>query len=398
MGTKQIVGLLIAVVAIVGAILYLGNGKARPSAFAGPAQEIILPIAGDSMAYASTTLGGDSMATDRADGSRVAAKSARYARAKELVAPAGFINTGGKPIKIADYVGKKVILLDIMTYSCINCIRTFPYVTDWYAKYEDKGLVVIGIHTPEFEFEKSIDNVTAAMQKYGVKFPVVLDNDYGTWTAYNNMYWPRKYLIDIDGFIRYDHIGEGGYAETEKVIRDLLRERAEVLDQKVDLDVSVTKGQSEGGSIGQSPETYIGGARNALLANGEPGTSGVQDLVVPRELSTSRLYLGGSWNIQPEHAESVGAGSSIVYPFIAKKVFLVMSSDIAMDVEVLVDGKPVAASDRGEDVRAFGNRSVVTVSESRLYSLYAGAASGRHTITLIAPGKGLRAFAFTFGG
>ena len=128
----------------------------------------------------------------------------------ELVDPSGFVNTDDKPIKIADYIGKKVIMLDVMTYSCINCQRTFPYAVAWYDKYKDDGLIIIGIHTPEFAFEKDKTNVEAAMKKFGITFPVVLDNDYGTWNAYGNRYWPRKYLIDINSNVVYDHIGDEG--------------------------------------------------------------------------------------------------------------------------------------------------------------------------------------------
>jgi hypothetical protein len=194
-------------------------------------------------------------------------------------------------------------------------------VNDWYSKYEDKGLVVIGIHTPEFDFEKVQSNVEAAMAKYGIKFPVVLDNDYGTWSAYKNLYWPRKYLVDIDGFVRYDHIGEGGYAETEEVIQELLKERAEVLGAKVNVEVPVTTGVIERGSRDQSPETYLGALRNEYLANGTPGTLGVQTYTLPKDLKTSNLYLDGSWNVTKENAESVDSGSAIVYPFSAKKSF-----------------------------------------------------------------------------
>lgn len=147
----------------------------------------------------------------------------------EITNPSGFVNTNDQPIKIADYVGKQVILLDIITYSCINCQRTFPYVNAWYDKYKDEGLIVIGLHTPEFAFEKDKNNVENAMKEFGITFPVVLDNDYATWNALGNRFWPRKYLIDIHGNIVYDHIGEGAYEETENKIQELLKEREAVL-------------------------------------------------------------------------------------------------------------------------------------------------------------------------
>ncbi len=149
----------------------------------------------------------------------------------EIQNPAGFVNTNDQPFKIADYVGKQVILLDVMTYSCINCQRTFPYVNSWYEKYKDEGLIVIGVHTPEFAYEKDKANVEKAFAEFGIKFPTVLDNDYGTWRALGNRYWPRMYLIDIHGNIVYDHIGEGAYDETEAKIQELLKERTTVLSQ-----------------------------------------------------------------------------------------------------------------------------------------------------------------------
>jgi thiol-disulfide isomerase/thioredoxin len=149
----------------------------------------------------------------------------------EFVNPSGFVNTNDESITLEQYVGKKVILLNVITYSCSNCQATFPYVNSWYEKYKEEGLIVIGLHTPEFAFEKKKTNVVDAMRQYGITYPVVMDNDYATWTAYGNRYWPRKYLIDIHGNIVYDHIGEGAYVETEIKIRELLAERKEVLDK-----------------------------------------------------------------------------------------------------------------------------------------------------------------------
>jgi thiol-disulfide isomerase/thioredoxin len=140
----------------------------------------------------------------------------------EIASPSGFVNTEGTPVQIADYIGKKIILIEFMTYTCVNCQRTFPYIVRWYETYKDKGLMVIGIHTPEFAFEKEMDNVEKAMAKSKITFPVVLDNDYSTWNAYGNRFWPRRYLIDLNGEIVYDHSGEGEYEETEQKIKELL--------------------------------------------------------------------------------------------------------------------------------------------------------------------------------
>jgi thiol-disulfide isomerase/thioredoxin len=147
----------------------------------------------------------------------------------EIVNPSGFVNSNNKPISIGEHVGKQVILLNVMTYSCSNCQATFPYVNTWYEMYKDEGLIVIGLHTPEFAFEKDKQNVTDAMKKFGITYPVVMDNEYSTWNALDNRFWPRKYLIDIHGDVVFDHIGEGAYEETEKKIKELLLERRKVL-------------------------------------------------------------------------------------------------------------------------------------------------------------------------
>jgi thiol-disulfide isomerase/thioredoxin len=138
----------------------------------------------------------------------------------------GYINTNdSKPLDLQSLKGN-VVLVDFWTYSCINCIRTIPYLNDWYEKYSNKGLTIVGVHTPEFEFEKNFNNMKSAVDKFQIKYPVLQDNDKGTWNAYENRYWPRKYIIDTEGNIRYDHIGEGAYSETEKVLQYLLAERA----------------------------------------------------------------------------------------------------------------------------------------------------------------------------
>jgi thiol-disulfide isomerase/thioredoxin len=146
----------------------------------------------------------------------------QFKKAPEFTQITGYINTPG-PIKISDLRGK-VVLVHFWTYTCINCIHTIPYPNDWYQKYANKGLVIVSIHRPEFDFEKNIDNVKAVVQRYEIKYPVLQDNNYGTWNAYENTYWPRDYLIDNQGLIRYNHIGEGGYDQTEKTIQSLLAE------------------------------------------------------------------------------------------------------------------------------------------------------------------------------
>ena len=155
-------------------------------------------------------------------------KQAGYPPAIEIADPTGFINASSS-FRLANLIGKDVILLDFWTYSCINCIRTIPYLNAWYQRYHDQGLEIVGIHTPEFDFEKDISNVQAAIMKFGIQYPVVLDSNYGTWTAYGNLYWPHEYLIDMAGYIVHDQIGEGNYSETEQEIQKLLAERSAIL-------------------------------------------------------------------------------------------------------------------------------------------------------------------------
>lgn len=192
-------------------------------------------------------------------------------KAKEITSPSEFINS--EKFKLSDLIGKKVVLVDFWTYSCINCQRITPYLNAWYEKYRNKGLEIVGIHTPEFDFEKKYENVLSAVEKFGIKYPVVQDNEYAIWTAYGNHYWPKKYLIDIDGFIVYDHIGEGEYEETEKKIQELLQERTKALAMKNGEDIprNIVRPEIPADtdfSKPRSPEIYFGAFRNNNLENG----------------------------------------------------------------------------------------------------------------------------------
>lgn len=316
----------------------------------------------------------------------LAKKAKMYDKAKELSTIDGYINTGGKPIKIADYKGK-VVLLDIWTYSCINCQRTIPYLKTWYTKYEKDGLVIIGLHTPEFAFEKVQKNVEDAVKKFGIEYPVVLDNDYSTWNDYGNRYWPRKYLIDIDGYIVYDHIGEGDYDVTEKEIQKALKERADRMNTnftagQISKDVPIDPTYMPGSTKPGSPEIYFGFMRNQYFANGNKGVEGDQVLSVPSTKKLNELYLGGTWNVQSEFAASKSANAQIVYTFEASKVYMVASSDVAQDIEIYIDG-------------VFSKK--VTVQKNELYTLVNDTKSGQHLLEIKVPKAGFNAFTFTFG-
>jgi len=180
----------------------------------------------------------------------------RFKTAPDLVGIAHYLNT--TPEELREEMKDKVILYDIWTYSCINCIRTLPYITAWDDKYADQGLLIIGVHSPEFEFEKDPENVKMAIEKYGINYPVVLDNDKKTWKAFDNRYWPHKFLVDYEGYIRYDKIGEGGYDETEKIIQELLQERATQLGLQIADDQSLVDIDEFEHTRFRTPELYFG--------------------------------------------------------------------------------------------------------------------------------------------
>lgn len=318
-----------------------------------------------------------------------------YPKAKEISMPDGYINTDS--ITIAEHLGKDIILLDFWTYSCINCQRTLPYLTQWYDKYHDKGLVIIGVHTPEFAFEKEYDNVKRATEKFGVKYPVVLDNNYFTWAAYGNRYWPRKYIIDLNGDIVYDHIGEGAYRETEEVIQKLLADRAEKLDKKVEVEMEIT--EPEGAEFTslfkrRSPEIYFGALRNQWLANGDIIKGKAINFSEPKSIEKNNLYLVGDWIFTDEYAQAASKGAKVIFKYEAEKVFWVASSEEKTRIRVLNDGMPVATEDFGEHV----TDGYLNVQEDGLYRVIENdSGHGVHTLELIIEDPGVKAFAFTFG-
>jgi hypothetical protein len=213
---------------------------------------------------------------------------------------------------------------------------------------------------------------------------VVLDNDFSTWNAYKNRYWPRKYLIDIDGYIVYDHAGEGQYTETEKEIQKALSELNYRLNKDVEISTEISKPASVtavDSSKVNSPETYFGSARNSLLANGKNGASGEQALIVPADISPNKLYLGGTWNITPEYAENKSAGS-IVFKYEAKNVYITAGSIDGVEVEIYKDDMFVKK---------------VTIKDETLYQLIGDTDYGKRTLRIVIPKEGLQAFTFTFG-
>jgi thiol-disulfide isomerase/thioredoxin len=311
----------------------------------------------------------------------------------EIVKPAGFLNSS--PFKLADLIGKKVILLDFIDYTCINCQRTFPYMNEWYAKYKDQGFEIVAIHTPEFSFEKDIKNVKMGADQFGIKFPIVLDNDYATWNAYNNDSWPHKFLINIKGEIVYDHVGEGAYEETEAEIVKLLNDRKNLTGEK-DAVVMGTSSVPLVPNMAGSPETYFGAARNEFFGNGKAFTSEQSVFSLPQTLVPNMFYLGGSWKIDQEYAETSGSDSEVSHVFTAANMYVVAQTaeGSAVTAEVLIDGKPIPEAWRGSDVMGTGT---MEISQSRLYRLYANPSAGRHRLDIIFSKPGVRIYTFTFG-
>jgi cytochrome c biogenesis protein CcdA/thiol-disulfide isomerase/thioredoxin len=306
----------------------------------------------------------------------------------EITRAGGYLNTDGQPITIGEHFGSKVVLVDFWTYSCINCQRTLPYLTAWYDKYRDQGLEIIGVHTPEFAFERKAENVQTAIEKWGIEYPVVLDNGYHTWTAFGNRYWPRKYLFNDEGELVYDHIGEGAYEETEQAIQAALQNlNASVSTGVVDVDAIEALTPSRV----RSPEVYFGSRRNTSLGNGVRGSEGHQSFMFPDALQRNLVYLDGDWFIGAEYAET-RAGSALRYRFTAKDVYMVASGEGAQDVEVYVDGERVADAAAGMDVRA----GTLSIEGERLYHILELPEFGVHTLELRFP-NGVRAYTFTFG-
>ena len=287
----------------------------------------------------------------------------------EIAGIAAWLNS--PPLTREDLKGK-VVLIDFMTYSCINCIRTFPYTNAWHDKYKDDGLLIIGMHTPEFEFEKDADNVRKALAQFGITFPVALDNDYVTWNHFNNQYWPAKYLFDRDGILRYRHFGEGRYEETEEAIQQLLGVKEDVVRSAV----------PDFGNI-RSPETYFGLARGERFASPEPARRDQASAYsLPKTLSPNAWALSGDWIVRDEYAESAGTGAALSFRFYAGTANLVMASADGMPKSVIaaIDGNGIGAG---------------PVAESTLYEFRAEA-PGDHTLTLTLD-PGVRVYAITFG-
>lgn len=328
------------------------------------------------------------------------AASLKGPAAPEIRSIAAWINT--PPLTLEGLRGK-VVLVDFWAYSCVNCIRTVPYLQDWNAKYASRGLVIIGLHAPEFDFERSEANVRAAVVKQGITWPVGLDNDFATWNAYRNRYWPRKYLIDRDGAIRYDRIGEGAYIETETQIRKLLAEIGAGVD---DLPLGgVAARQNSGERITRELYAGYGWANGSYLGNPvSGGNDRPAQYAASGERADGRLYLHGAWQVGNESvrhaAATAGFEDAVGIRFTAASVNAVIRPGAPgrFDVLAAIDGAPIPEALRGGDIKVDGEgRTYFTVDEPRLYNVVRGDAVVTRNLDLRVNSADFVLYTFTFG-
>jgi cytochrome c biogenesis protein CcdA/thiol-disulfide isomerase/thioredoxin len=339
---------------------------------------------GASAQAASSSHGGGSSASGEGGGAKSSGLPV-LGTAPEFVDTQEWFNTpGGKPEPLSSLRGQ-VVLVDFWTYSCINCLRTLPYLTAWDERYGDRGLTIVGVHSPEFPFEKDAGNVAEAIERNGIEYPVVQDNDLSTFTAYGTEYWPAEYFVDAKGRVRFVHFGEGAYKEKERVIRELLAEAGHDVGGKG----SGARGIEASAGV-TTPESYLGALRADRFVNG-PIAPGTRDFGSPPAPPRDQLAYSGRWKVGEEQATA--AGGSLALNFGARRVYLVLGSPGApRRVRVLLDGKPIPARLAGEDVK----NGVVTVDEQRLYDLVDLPKVERRRLRLV-PESGVEGYAFTFG-
>lgn len=305
-----------------------------------------------------------------------------------------WINT--EPLTMKNLRGK-IVVVDFWEFTCINCIRTLPYLKGWHARYAPHGVVIVGVHTPEFEFGKNRAEVERAVRDFGLTYPIVLDSDYEIWRLYANSYWPRKYIVAPDGKIVHDHIGEGGYAETEQVLQDLIK----AAHPEATLPPLLTPVRPEDAPgafcLPRTPELYTGLGRGRFgnadfPATGEP----FQDQGKHAE---GYVYLEGIWTLEDERATSAGTDGHLAIRFTGNEVNAVMRGPEGKRIRVAIsiDGRPLARGEAGGDVVVEENSSYLDITVGRMYRLIDDAAYGTHELELAPAEPGVSIYAFTFG-
>lgn len=356
-GLRQIFGILMILTAISIALHWDMLLQQQVTRFVPPILVEDIPVVKSQL---------DRLNTEQPLESAPTEKSGDSIKAPEITGIVNWINS--PPLSLEQLRGK-VVLVDFWTYSCINCLRTLPYIEKWYADYKDKGLVVIGVHTPEFEFEKDPQNVAEAAARLGILYPIAQDNDYKTWKAFHNHYWPAHYLIDQDGNLAMVHFGEGGYVKTENAIRKLL-------------GMAALKMQEPQHRIrALSPETYLGTLRSESYTPEIHLKSEVAARYeYNRPLASNQVGLKGEWKVEGERITSLSDSSYLDMNFTAKRVYLVLSGSSAVPIEVFLDGAPYG------EVKMDGDRKYDIVDVTY----------GKHLLSLKIP-SGVSAYAFTFG-
>jgi thiol-disulfide isomerase/thioredoxin len=392
----------IAVVALIAGFAVYFNSPSLNKASTSEQQQVEKFVSGATTQNGTTT-------TVRLDKSQ-------FRKAPEFAQISGYINTpNNNPLTLSSLKGK-VVLVDFWTYTCINCIRTIPHINDWNQKYADKGLVIVGVHSPEFEFEKNYDNVKAAVQKFGISYPVILDSNHGTWDAYGNQYWPRDYLIDTQGYIRHDHIGEGDYNGTEKAIQSLLAERAALTGAK-EISFSTKLTAIKAGSLqsvdltqGTTPEIYLGYYyARAPLGNSENfKPDQTVSYSIPRNASfePNMVYLQGNWKNNRDNMELQGDTGRIVLTYYAKSANIVASGKgqqgvVSNDADRVSAGSGSSSSSVAASNKALGvdlsQDGKFVIDGQRLYNLAMHNDYNAHSIMIDVKGKGFQIYTFTFG-
>ena len=308
-----------------------------------------------------------------------------------------------EPVELRSLRGR-VVLADFWDYTCVNCLRTLPYLVEWHKRYADKGLTIIGVHTPEFSFAANEKFVCAAVERFGIHYPVVLDNGYAIWHAYANRYWPAKYLIDAKGYIRFFHFGEGDYGASEEAIQTLLREVNPQAEFPPPMEPVRDTDRPGAACYRTTPELYLGSKRGKL---GNPSgflhenENRAGDYKLPEQVNADTVYFSGPWISRDEcarSAPSAEAPASILLYYTGKEANLVMAPDGEPQIlELLHEGNPLAEDEMGSDVvRDDAGRTVVRIDSPRMYNLVRNPAMKRRLLQSVSRQAGLECYAFTF--
>ncbi len=346
---------------------------------------VVAAVLSSLVAYLSPTTG-NSSATSNLSGLH------DYGPAPNFQGTDGWINS--PPLNLSDLRGK-VVLVDFWTYSCINCIRTIPYLNAWYGKDGGNGFVIVGVHTPEFQFEKNYTNVLAAVKSFGIKYPVALDSKYATWNAYNNKYWPADYLLDKNGDIRDIQIGEGGYNTTEMLIQELLQNAG--YKTSPGIAANAVNGTNVNFAEVGTPEIYVGYSTSRFPIGNAQGFS--QDQVVNYTITgpmqNNTVYFSGRWFSAPDSVIASGNYSKLFLIYKAKVVNIVAQGNSSMIV-VGLNGGNLPSAYLGSDLILRGDIAVANIGSARLYNIIVTPSYGWHVLEIIA-GPGFRLYTFTFG-